>query len=92
MSAAYGGSLRAYLLRPPSPSPVNSLSQVVSSGLPWEMVLYGAEAEDFMARQTEEPIRTIWKDKVEVPYEAVAFQRVRRRRTGDDGGHGIRHR
>ena len=82
LSAGYGGSLRAFILNPPVPSAIRDLWGVLRSGLPWEMVLYGAEAEAFMEEYQEEPIKTIWAEKVEVPYEAVAFERVRRTKEG----------
>jgi hypothetical protein len=41
MSSSYAGSLKAYMTTPGSTSPIDSLYEVIESGLPWGMVLYG---------------------------------------------------
>ena len=80
LGASYSGSLKAFLTTPGYTKPINSLEevgrrrcsvlylcvvgQVVESGLPWGMVLYGEEEEEMMASSPQgSAIRTIWDNK-----------------------------
>ncbi len=68
MTASYGGNLRAFLLRPQYSEPINNMEDIVNSGFPWTMVMYGEEIELFLAR-SEDPIeKRFWEGKTEVPY------------------------
>ena len=70
MGAAYCGNLKAHLTTPSFSKPINSLADVVESGLEWGMVMYGEEEERMMAESTDPVISTIWRDKVEEPYRS----------------------
>ena len=63
ISSSYCGNLRAFLITPTLTEPINYLSDVVESGLPWGLILYGEEEERIMAQSTDPVISTIWKNK-----------------------------
>ena len=63
ISASYSGELRAYMINPSFTSPISTLQQVVDSGLPWGMVLYGEEEEEMMAASEDPVIKRIWNEK-----------------------------
>ena len=66
------GNLRAFLITPSFTEPINSLAEVIDSGLEWGLVLYGEEEEIQMAQSTDPVISKIWKDKTVVPLEGHA--------------------
>lgn len=68
VTASYAGNLKAFLTTPAFTTPINTLKEVVDSGLPWGMVLYGEEEEEMMARSTDPVIKTIWNDKYVAEY------------------------
>ena len=41
----------------------NSLTDVLESGLPWHLILYGEEEEGIMAASPDPTIQAIWQDK-----------------------------
>ena len=71
VTSAYQGNLRAFLTTPTFSSPINTLAEVIESGLPWGMVMYGEEEERLMAESTDPVISTIWNDKIEEPYRPI---------------------
>ena len=65
ISASYSGSLKAFLTLPVYQPPIDNLNDVLDSGLPWGMVLYGEEEEEMMASSPEgSVIRRIWDEKI----------------------------
>ena len=68
IGSSYTGNLRAFLITPSFTDPINTLKEVVESGLEWGMVMYGEEEERMMAQSTDPVISAIWKYKVEEPY------------------------
>ena len=77
ISASYSGELRAYMINPSFTSPISTLQQVVDSGLPWGMVLYGEEEEEMMAASEDPVIKRIWNEKyVEVYSQTPKIDRV----------------
>ena len=40
MNSAYGGNLKAFLTNPGTGQPIDTLSDVLKSGLPWGMVIF----------------------------------------------------
>ena len=66
------GNLRAFLITPSFTEPINSLAEVIDSGLEWGLVLYGEEEEIQMAQSTDPVISKIWNDKTVVPLEGHA--------------------
>ena len=64
ITSAYTGNLKAFLTNPGLTAPIDTLEDVVASGLPWGMVLYGEEEEELMASSPIGSItRLIWDDK-----------------------------
>ena len=68
MTASYGGNLRAFLLRPQYSKPINNMEDVVTSGLPWTMALYGEEVELYLARSEDPVEKRFWEGKTVIPY------------------------
>ena len=68
MSSSYAGNLKSFLTNPLLTKPISTLQQVIDSGLPWGMVLYGEEEEEMMAESTDPVIQTIWREKIVTPY------------------------
>ena len=56
------------MITPTFTKPIQTLKEVVESGLEWGMVMYGEEEERMMAQSTDPVISAIWKYKVEEPY------------------------
>ncbi len=74
--SSYGGNLRAFLLRPRVPKPINSIKDLVGSRLPWNMVLYGEPIEKVL-EETPDPIfRKFWEEKEVVPYKPLPYDRM----------------
>ena len=68
VSSSYAGNLKAFLTNPSYTKPIGTLKEVVESGLPWGMVLYGEEEEVMMAESEDPVIRTIWEKKYIAEY------------------------
>ncbi len=77
LCASYSGVLRASLIRPEYTRPVETIHDIVASGKPWKMVLYGSSPETSLQEQTEEPFVTFWRDKEVVPYQEFPYETVR---------------
>ena len=60
------------MITPTFTKPINTLAEVIESGLEWGLVLYGEEEEIQMAQSTDPVISTIWRDKNVVPLEEHA--------------------
>ena len=71
ISSGYSGNLKAYLTTPSFTQPMTTLKDVVDSGLPWGMVLYGEDEERLMAQSQDPIIQTIWRDKITEIYRPV---------------------
>lgn len=75
IGSAYSGSLKAFLTTPGYSSPIDTLADVLGSGLPWGMVLYGEEEEEMMASSPlGSDVRTIWDDKNIKPYSPTVAE------------------
>ena len=56
-------------------NPIDTLGDVLESGLPWGMVLYGEEEEQMMASSPlGSDIRTIWDQKIIKPYSPTVAE------------------
>ena len=77
LAASYGGSLRAFLMRPVFQKSMDTMEKVIASGLTWEMGLYGEPVENEMATSEDPTIKRIWDDKIPVMNEPFAFKRVK---------------
>ena len=75
---SYSGLLRASLISPDYTDPINSIQDVVDSGLPWKVVLYGTTYERMYEAHTEEPYVTYWRDKQAVPFNDFPIDTVGR--------------
>ena len=78
LSAGYGGNLRAFLMNPSYEEGIDSFAGILTSGLPWEIGLYGEEVEGEMAASTHPVMKAIWDGKIPVNNEPFAYQRVSR--------------
>ena len=68
ISSAYAGNLMAFMTTPSFTYPINTLRQVLESGLPWAMVLYGEEEEEMMENSKDPVIKEIWDNKIVEEY------------------------
>ena len=71
LRSAYGGNLVAFITTPQLTKPIHTLNQLIKSGLPWDMVLYGEEVETALAESEEFIFKTIWDQKNVVPYQST---------------------
>ncbi len=55
---------------------INSFAGILSSGLPWEIGLYGEVVEGEMASSEHPVMKAIWDGKIPVFNEPFAYQRV----------------
>ena len=65
------GELRAHLVFPVRSAAVDTLEEILASGLRWEMVLYGEPMEDYMAETDDPVISAIWQGKDVVDFSSV---------------------
>ncbi len=72
----YAGVLRAFLIKPNYVEPINSIQDVVDSGLPWKLVLYGATNERILHDSSDEPYVTFWRNKETVPFNSYQIDVV----------------
>ncbi|XP_059088023.1 glutamate receptor ionotropic, NMDA 2D-like isoform X1 [Tigriopus californicus] len=68
---SYGGSVKSFMTNPLFTQPIRTLEELIDSGLPWGMVLYGEEEEEMMAESTDPVIQVIWRDKIVTEYSQV---------------------
>merc|ERR1712198_221261 len=74
IAASYSGALKAFLTLPVYQPPIDTLKDVLDSGLPWGMVLYGEEEEEMMASSEDAVIRRIWDEKNIKPYSPTVAE------------------
>ncbi len=67
---AYGGSLKAWLTYPGKSVPINTLSDILESNLPWRMVISGQQEETIMAESKDPTIQKVWLGKEVAEYSA----------------------
>ena len=69
ISTAYSGNLVSFMTVPMLARPINTLREVLKSGIPWEMVVYGVEVEDAMASGALGPVvQELWERKIPREY------------------------
>ena len=72
ISYAYSGNLVSFMTVPKLAMPIDKLEEVLDSGLPWEMVVYGVEVEDAMASGTLGPVvKELWEGKIPREYSPI---------------------
>ncbi len=72
MTAAYGGQLRASLLSPDFGPPINTIRDIVDSGIKWKVVDYGDTA--FQAMAGQDGYETLMEEKENVAFQDFPFQ------------------
>ena len=77
LTAGYGGSLRAFLLKPDFNDPIDNMADIVEGALPWNIVLYGVELDNYLETSPDPVVRQFWEGKTVVEYDDFPFQRVR---------------
>ena len=77
LTAGYGGSLRAFLLKPDFNDPIDNMEDIVEGALPWNIVLYGVELDNYLETSPDPVVRQFWEGKTVVEYDDFPFQRVR---------------
>ena len=69
ISYAYSGNLVSFMTVPKLAMPIDKLEEVLDSGLPWEMVVYGVEVEDAMASGALGlVVKELWEGKIPREY------------------------
>ncbi len=76
LTAGYGGSLRAFFLRPEYRDPIDTMEDIVESGLPWKIVLYGVELDNYLETSQDPVVRKFWEGKTVIPYDEFPFEHV----------------
>ncbi len=77
ITAAYGGNLRAYLLKPDMHPAVETISDVVNSGLPWSMVQWGDTLGVSLSLAQDQDTKTFWEDMKSAEYTNFPYEIVR---------------
>ncbi len=78
ITTTYGGNLRAFLLTPQLSESIETVDEVITSGMPWKVVIYGDEGQSWNENHTNPAVRYYWANKVpmkftEFPFEAVSL-------------------
>ncbi len=74
---SYSGVLRASLIRPDYERPIESIQDIVKSGLSWKIVLYGSTYETLLKNNPDEFYVRFWKEKETISYNEFPYQTVR---------------
>ncbi len=75
-SASYSSNLRAFLSNPGTTKPIATVEDVVMSGLPWNMVLYGEDVEHYLSLSEDPILARFWDEKEVVEHKTVPYERV----------------
>ncbi len=76
MTASYGSCMRALLLRPILPKSLETVTDVVESGLPWKAVEYGDWGETRIKNSDIDVVQRYWNGRTVVPFQEFPFDRV----------------
>ncbi len=76
LTTAYGGVLRAFLLKPEFSETISDLTQVVAKGLPWKVVLYGDWTEDRISKSEIDYVKKYWDEKEPQRYQDFPLDMV----------------
>ena len=76
LGVSYAGVLRAWLITPEYAKPINTIQDVVDSGLPWKVVLYGTTFERILDQTQVEPYVTFWKNKEATKFNDFPLETV----------------
>ncbi len=64
LTASFGGNLRAYLLKPTLTKTIDDISDIVNSGMPWSMQLYGEELDRQLSNAQDSNLVRFWTENV----------------------------
>ncbi len=75
---SYGGSLRAHLLKPRQTDTIDTVPDIVNSGLSWYMPFYGESYDRLRAGRDDDDLKRFWDENsrtdsahTDFPYESV---------------------
>ena len=71
ITAAYSGTLKAFLMKAELTKPISTVEELVESGLSWEMVLYEEDVETELSLSKDPILKKFWDKKVVVPPEGT---------------------
>ena len=60
-----------------SDEPIKDMAELVESGLPWNMVIYGENVEHQLATSQDPVKKKFWREKEVVEYQPFPYERVR---------------
>lgn len=76
VTASYGGNLRGFLTNPGTTEPINTVKDMVSSELPWNIVLYGEDVEYDLSVSQDPLVKKLWDKKEVVVHQRMPYERV----------------
>ena len=77
LSESYAGNLRAFLTTPTHGKGINTWADILDSGLPWDMVIYGTDIEVLMATTDDPVLSKIWNGMDKLGYsDSTTNERV----------------
>ncbi len=71
-TSSYSGNLKAFLVTPDYPPPMETVDDILASGKPWKMVVYG----DLFEHNVLKRFPKIWAGKEITPYNDFPFEAV----------------
>ncbi|CAF2743233.1 unnamed protein product [Lepeophtheirus salmonis] len=82
ITAGYSSKLKSFLTNPIFSKSINTIEDVLESGLPWGMVNYDELEQQMIEKSNDSNIKKIWKDMEFLPFNALpdvesAFQSKR---------------
>ena len=78
ITSSYSGNLRAFLLKPDLSPPIELLSDIVNSGIPWKVVMYGDLAQSWSSTlMHNDAYRRYWEGKIPLKFTDFPFEVVK---------------
>jgi len=71
LGAGYGSNLRAIILKPQKEAPIDTFDELLSSGLPWRMMMFGGYLEKNARENGPPEVRKIMEETVETPLSSI---------------------
>ncbi len=75
-TTSYSGNLRAFLTTPDRTGAISTLPDLLGSGYPWMVTEYGDTLEHQLASSDDGDIRTFWREREPVAFEAFPYDKV----------------
>ncbi len=76
ITASYGGNLRAFLLSPVMSEPIDTLADILASGLGWRLVEYHDWMQTKVETSDNQMVQEYWRERNVVKYEDFPFEQV----------------